>query len=146
MQGENQDRWKLSEYLHRPIPIEGRDVIWQQKVSELQKHETHMHSRKEERKEMAWRERKKKKKPRKQNCSNHTGKKNDHVRNRESQNEQLRKEFVREGLGHHTRKDKQHRGSVLPMPFHTQMLDPLIWILCWRTGRGLGVSPHFKSC
>lgn len=35
-----------------------------------------------------------------------TGKKNDHVRNKESQNEQLMKEFQREGLGHHTREDK----------------------------------------
>ena len=32
MQGENQDRWKLSEYLHRPIPIEGRDVIGNKKL------------------------------------------------------------------------------------------------------------------
>lgn len=38
--------------------------------------------------------------------SSSTGKKNDHVRNRGSQNEQLMKEFLREGLGHHTRKDK----------------------------------------
>ena len=145
MQGENQDRWKLSEYLHRPIPIEGRDVIGNKKLVSCRN--LKLTCILERRKERKWHgEREKKKKPRKQNCSNHTGKKNDHVRNRESQNEQLRKEFVREGLGHHTRKDKQHRGSVLPMPFHTQMLDPLIWILCWRTGRGLGVSPHFKSC
>lgn len=55
-----------------------------------------MHSRIEKNRE---------KETRKYNNSS-TGKKNDHVRNRESQNEQLMKEFLREGLGLHSRKDK----------------------------------------
>ena len=106
-------------------------MIDNRKISELQKHEIYILLERRRKRKLG---REEEKKTRKQNSSN-TGKKNDHVRNRERQNEQLMKEFVREGLGHHTKKDKQHRVG----PAH----DPLdsnswvsVWILCWRLAKG----------
>ena len=43
-------------------------------------------------------------------------------------------------------KERQIALGVLPWPIRLISLGLLVWILSWSTGRGLGISPHFRTC